>query len=161
MNTTTSGTEMDTTDMEREMGADAATDFPDVSVRFHTFSPEGAVRARGSMNIGGCFAIRNVKLMLSKEKGYYLGMPAYKVGDDWKDLCFPTTSEFRQHMIDTAVAEYEKLLDKAHQASRQNVGITEPGQQGADPFERPGHEAGYPDSYVAAPQGHEAGMASM
>lgn len=154
-------TEVGTEYPAHETEPGTAGNFPDIAVRFHTFSPEGVVRARGSINIGGCFAVKNVRLMLSQEKGFYLGMPGYKVGEDWKDHCFPTNGAFRQKMIDAAVAEYDKALGMAHQASQQNAGSATHDQESDDPFERTGNEAGHSEAYAAAPQGYDAGMAYM
>ncbi len=59
----------------------------DVSVRINSMQPEGATRARLSLNLGGVFAVRGVKLMDGRN-GPFLSMPSYKGGESFKDVCF-------------------------------------------------------------------------
>lgn len=102
-----------------------------VDVKIGSIRPEGNVKAYASVNLNGCFAIRNVKV-LESSKGLFVSMPSYRAGNgEYRDICFPVTKEFREQ-LNSAV------LDAYHQALIQ-------GQKEAlkqQPSEAPTQEAG-------------------
>ena len=102
--------------LQENVGSNAAQPLG-VKVRIHSISPAGSLRARCSLELGGCFAVRGVKLMECKN-GLYLSMPSYKVGDEYKNHCFPVTAAFHQTLLDAVAQEYEQSLGQAQTRSR-------------------------------------------
>lgn len=134
----------------------------DVKVRIHSIKPEGSMRAQCSLELGGCFAVRGVRLM-DGANGHFLSMPSYKSGDGYKDLCFPVTKEFREKLLDTVVQEYEQALEQTrlsghNREPRAGLDVEmedEPEQGGAEDPVQTALPSGVPPSYYAeqAPEG--------
>lgn len=67
---------------------------------------DGNVRAVASVNFDDCFAVKNIKVM-EGNKGLFVSMPSYKTQDGgYKDICFPTTAEFRQQLNNEIIDAY-------------------------------------------------------
>lgn len=125
----------------------------DIKVRIHSFSPHSTVRARASLELGGCFAVRGIKLVNGK-KGLFVSMPGYQAGGKNFDTCFPVTKEFREQLNEAIFAEYQLQLEQTHQQSRE-MQLSGPEafetQEASDPFMNPAPEMGQ----------QEAGMQEM
>lgn len=68
----------------------------DVDVRVYPSKEEGNLLAFASVTLGGCFAVKGIKIM-DGEKGAFVSMPDRKDSKgEYHDICFPTTSEMRQ-----------------------------------------------------------------
>lgn len=81
-----------------------------VDVKIGSIRPEGSVKAYASVNLNGCFAIRNVKV-LNSAKGLFVSMPSYKAGNgEYKDICFPVTKEFREQLNSAVLDAYQQAL---------------------------------------------------
>ena len=100
-------------------------------VKIQSIRPEGTLRATATVNINDAFAIRGVKLM-EGSKGLFVSMPSYKAGNgEYKDICFPCTSESRKEFDKAVIGAYEqtlaqgqdqKLKEKAsEEATQENV----------------------------------------
>lgn len=81
--------------------------------------PKGKVKAYATLCIGGCFLIRNVKIV-EGEYGPFISMPArYTRKNEYHDICFPTTREFRKAIERCLIAEYNEtiggILDEKNQ----------------------------------------------
>ncbi|HBR09342.1 MAG TPA: SpoVG family protein [Clostridiales bacterium] len=81
----------------------------DYDVRIFGVKGSGAQRASASVNINGAFAIRGVKV-LESSKGLFVAMPQYKVGSEYKDICFPCTKESREQFNTAVMKAYEQAL---------------------------------------------------
>ena len=81
-------------------------------VRIHSIQFDGPCRATASLNINGCFAVRGIKVMESS-KGLFVSMPSYKVGNEYKDICFPITPECRKQLNDAVLGAYEQALTQS------------------------------------------------
>ncbi len=66
-----------------------------------------------SVNINGVFAVRGVKV-LESNKGLFVAMPQYKVGNEYKDICFPCTKESREQFNAAVMKAYEQTISQAH-----------------------------------------------
>ena len=88
--------------------------YPDteVDVRILSLRSEGSIRATASANLNGVFAIRNIKVMEGKN-GLFVSMPSFKVGDDYKDIAFPVTKDFRKKFNAAVLDAYEQRLEQA------------------------------------------------
>lgn len=81
-----------------------------VEVKIGSIRPEGNIKAYASVNLNGCFAIRNVKV-LDSTKGLFVSMPSYKAGNgEYKDICFPVTKEFREQLNTAVLDAYQQAL---------------------------------------------------
>ena len=79
----------------------------DIKVKIHALRTEGGRLADASVTLDGCFAIRGVKIV-NGSKGPFVSMPSYKSGEQYRDLCFPCTKEFKQE-FDRAVLDAYQL----------------------------------------------------
>ena len=78
-------------------------------VRIFGAKSSGTQRATASVNINGAFAIRGVKV-LESSKGLFVAMPQYKVGSEYKDICFPCTKEAHEELNNAVMRAYEQAL---------------------------------------------------
>lgn len=101
----------------------------EIAVKIHSIHTSGPVLANASVDLNGCFAIRGVKVM-SGSNGPFVSMPRYKSGDEYKDICFPCTKEFRQQFNDSVLAAYQQELSQLPQRQQENAA---PGQEQAAP----------------------------
>lgn len=87
----------------------------DIDVKIHSINTSGNVLANASVTLGGCFAVRGLRVMNS-EKGPFVSMPGYKSQNGFRDICFPCTKEFRQHFQDTVLNAYRQELTQLHES---------------------------------------------
>ena len=81
----------------------------DFDVRIHSIKPNESIKGTASVNINGAFAIRGVKI-IEGSNGLFVSMPSYKVGNEYKDICFPITQECRKQLNDAVIGAYEQAL---------------------------------------------------
>ena len=90
----------------------------DVDINIYRPSAQGPILADASVTIGGCFAIRGVKIKEGKN-GPFVSMPSRIVNGEYKDVCFPCTKEFKQQFDQTVLGAYQQAMD---QSFRQHQG---------------------------------------
>jgi stage V sporulation protein G len=78
-------------------------------VRIFGAKDNGTQRATANVNVCGIFAVRGVKV-LESSKGLFVAMPQYKVGNDYKDICFPCTKEAHEELNNAVLNAYEQAL---------------------------------------------------
>ena len=78
-------------------------------VRIFGAKNNGTQRATANVNVNGIFAVRGVKV-LESSKGLFVAMPQYKVGNDYKDVCFPCTKEAYEELNNAVLNAYEQAL---------------------------------------------------
>lgn len=84
----------------------------DISVKVYPVQDSKNLLANASVTIGGCFAIRGVRVMNS-EKGAFVSMPQRKSAEgEYKDICFPTTAEMRKTLNSAVLGEYQRTMAK-------------------------------------------------
>ena len=86
---------------------------PDAKI--HSINTSGNVLAYASVTLGGCFAVRGLRIVDST-KGPFVSMPGYKAKDGCRDICFPCTKEFRQQFQDTVLCAYHQELAQIHES---------------------------------------------
>ena len=84
----------------------------DFDVRIHSIKPNESIKGTASVNINGAFAIRGVKIIEGRN-GLFVSMPSYKVGNEYKDICFPITQECRKRLNDAVIGAYEQALTQS------------------------------------------------
>ena len=101
---------------------------PDAKI--HSINTSGNVLAYASVTLGGCFAVRGLRIVDST-KGPFVSMPGYKAKDGCRDICFPCTKEFRQQFQDTVLCAYHRELAQIHRSR----GCERPRQRESSGFE--------------------------
>ena len=96
----------------------------DYDVRIFEVKSSGAQRASASVNINGAFAIRGVKV-LESSKGLFVAMPQYKVGSEYKDICFPCTKESREQFNAAVMKAYEQALNQKQSQAQSDAPTTQ------------------------------------
>ena len=89
-----------------------------ISVRIHPERAQGPVLAYASVSLNDCFAVRGVKVMRGS-KGLFVAMPRQKSGEEYRDICFPCTKEFRQKFDRMVLDAYQQEM--APQAQQQDA----------------------------------------
>ena len=84
----------------------------DFDVRIHSIKPNESIKGTASVNINGAFAIRGVKI-IEGSNGLFVSMPSYKVGNEYKDICFPITQECRCCYIEARLLDMPSTLHLA------------------------------------------------
>ena len=79
------------------------------TVRIHrTFTEKGKLKAIASINLEDAFNIHNIRL-IEGVKGYFLSMPDRRKPDGgFRDICYPTNSDFRNTLTESVVSAYEE-----------------------------------------------------
>ncbi|MGN0802130.1 MAG: SpoVG family protein [Candidatus Faecivicinus sp.] len=73
----------------------------------------GNTLAMTSLTIGGCFAVRGVKVVQGRN-GPFVSMPQAKDGKGgYQDICFPISREVREQVSKLVLDKYNAQLDKA------------------------------------------------
>lgn len=80
-----------------------------VDVRIYAIHLSGPVLAEASANLNGCFTIRGLKVV-DVGNGPFLSMPSYRMGDRYRDVCFPSEREFRSQFQQAVLDAYEQAL---------------------------------------------------
>ncbi len=100
--------------MNENITPEASTPQPaklDVVVRVYPSKEEGNLLAFASVTLGGCFAVKGVKIM-EGETGAFVAMPDRKDSKgEYHDICFPTTSEMRQALHTAVLGEYQRVME--------------------------------------------------
>lgn len=61
-----------------------------------------------TLTLDDCLVIKDIKLMQSKAGNLFVSFPNKKVGDEYKDIVFPITKEFRNELIDKIMQKYNE-----------------------------------------------------
>lgn len=84
-----------------------------LDVRVNTIENGGNVKAYASVNIGGAYAIKNLRI-IEGSKGIFVAMPSVKnQKGEYDDIFFPITKESRTALNDSVIAAYEQKLEMA------------------------------------------------
>ena len=99
-------------------------------VRIQSIKPSDSIKGTASVNINGAFAIRGVKI-IEGTNGLFVSMPSYKVGNDYKDICFPCTSESRKEFDKAVIGAYEQALAQGQDQEQKEKASEEATQENA------------------------------
>ena len=109
----------------------------DISVKVYPTQDSGNQLASATVTLGGCFAIRGLRVMNS-EKGAFVSMPQRKNAQgEYKDICFPVTAEMRRELNSAVLGEYQRTMEQGHSrsekaAERRESVLDTLGQKSAD-----------------------------
>lgn len=75
--------------------------------------PRNNTLAMASLTIGGCFAVRGVKVVQGRN-GPFVSMPQAKDGKgEYQDVCFPISKEVREQVSKLVLDQVQCQKDKA------------------------------------------------
>lgn len=79
-------------------------------VRLTKAPPEDSCLAYGSVTFDGDFVVCGIRVLKNKEGDLFVGFPSRKnQKGEYKDICFPMTSNLREDITIGVLGEYEKL----------------------------------------------------
>ena len=82
-----------------------------VEAKVYPTKKEGNLLAFANVTLGGCFAVKNIRIMNS-EKGMFLAMPDRQdAKGEYRDICFPTTAEMRKTLDRAVMGEYQRVME--------------------------------------------------
>lgn len=84
-----------------------------------------SIKGTASVNINGAFAIRGVKI-IEGSNGLFVSMPSYKVGNEYKDICFPITQECRKQLHEAVIGAYEQAISQGQDTVAKHHGMQAP-----------------------------------
>ena len=90
-----------------------------------TIRPGESIKGTASVNINGAFAIRGVKI-IEGSNGLFVSMPSYKVGNEYKDICFPITQECRKQLHEAVIGAYEQAISQGQDTVAKHHGMQAP-----------------------------------
>ena len=102
----------------------------DVAVRVYPSKTEGNPLAYASVTLGGCFAVKGIRVMDS-EKGAFVAMPDRKDSKgEYHEICFPTTAEMREALNTAVMGEYHRVVELiAAQGEKARASVPDAPQQ--------------------------------
>ena len=93
----------------------------EIDVKIYRPSPKGPVLADASVTLNGCFAIRGIQIREGKN-GPFISMPSRQVRGEYRDICFPCTSEFRQAFDQAVLDAYRMEISQMAQPAQKQDG---------------------------------------
>lgn len=97
-----------------------------IDTRIYPVKNHSKLLARASVTLGGCFAITGIQIMRGKNDEPFISMPSRKAGQEYRDVCFPCTKEFRQEFNGAVLSAYEQKMAEQTQAKTQATSQQEP-----------------------------------
>lgn len=88
------------------------TQLPSVEARVRPVTPKNNLIAFASIKIADCFAVNDIPVKSGKN-GIYFDNPTKPDGKGgYKDICLPTTGEFRQHITAAIADAFDRAVEK-------------------------------------------------
>lgn len=97
-----------------------------IETRVYPVKDHGKLLARATVTLGGCFAITGLQILEGKEGQPFVSMPSRKVGEEYKDICFPCTKEFRKELFDSILSAFEQTMAEQSHKQTQKPSQQEP-----------------------------------
>ncbi len=98
-------------------------------VKIYSIKPEESIKANASVNINNAFAVRGVKV-IEGSNGLFVSMPSYKSGNEYKDICFPITSECRKQLQDAVLGAYEQAVTQSQNSVQKHHELQQQAPEG-------------------------------
>lgn len=87
-----------------------------MKVKIYGASVDGPVLARASVTLDDCFAVRDITIR-EGSNGPFVSMPSRKYKDEYHDVCFPCTKEFKREFDGIVLNAYQQKLEEMQQES--------------------------------------------
>lgn len=85
-----------------------------IDVKIHALRTEGSCLADASVCLDDCFAVKGVRIV-NGSNGPFVSMPSYKAGNQYRDVCFPCTKEFKQTFDRAVLDAYQQQMTQAQE----------------------------------------------
>lgn len=72
-----------------------------------------------SVTLDNLFVVGNIKIV-NGENGLFVSMPNYKVDEEYKDICFPTTASFYNKLNEVVLGKYNEIVQDRQQDKNQS-----------------------------------------
>ena len=89
-----------------------------MDIKIYPHSGDGPITAFASVTLGGCFAIRGVKVMKGKN-GVFVSMPSRQVKGAYQDICYPCTKAFKREFDRKILDAYQQVITQGSQEHQQ------------------------------------------
>lgn len=87
-----------------------------VAANITPYTKEGKdIQGIGRIVLNDCFAVKNV-VVHGSEKGDWVSMPSVRNRNDFQDVCYPITKEFRQEVNSKVLGALESAREKEREA---------------------------------------------
>lgn len=74
------------------------------------FEERGSLKAMASVNLDNCFTVNSIRV-IDSPKGLFVAMPSREKQDGtYRNICFPTTKEFREELNSAILAAYRQKI---------------------------------------------------
>ena len=80
-----------------------------IDVKIYLPKNPSALLATASVCLEDCFIIRGVKVV-EGSKSIVVSMPSRKVDEEYRDVCYPSTKEFRQEFDQAVLDAYAEAV---------------------------------------------------
>ena len=70
------------------------------------------VKGVASVVFDNCFVVKGIKI-IEGNKGLFIAMPSIKVGNEYKQDCYPITAEFREILSGSVLEAYNEQLTQS------------------------------------------------
>jgi len=80
-----------------------------IDVKIYLPKNPSALLATASVCLEGCFIIRGVKV-IEGSKTVFVSMPSRRVDEEYHDVCYPSTKEFRQEFDQAVLDAYAEAV---------------------------------------------------
>ena len=82
-------------------------------VRMNLMNHTGACKAIGSISLDGCFAVRGMRVMQSKEGKYFVSFPSReRANGEYEDIAFPLNKELYNKITDATIGKFNELREQ-------------------------------------------------
>ena len=83
-------------------------------VRIQSIRPGDSIKGTASVKI------------IEGSNGLFVSMPSYKVGNEYKDICFPITQECRKQLHEAVIGAYEQAISQGQDTVAKHHGMQAP-----------------------------------
>lgn len=90
----------------------ASTQLPSVEARVRPVTPKNNLIAFASIKIADCFAVNDIPVKSGKNGIYFDNPTKLDSKGEFRDVCLPTTGEFRQHITAAIADAYGRAVEK-------------------------------------------------
>jgi len=81
-------------------------------VRIFPATGNGNFKAAASMTFDDCFVVKGLRIVEGKN-GLFVSMPAKEWNENYYDVCFPITSDFRKKIQNRVLEEFDRAGERS------------------------------------------------
>jgi len=89
---------------------------------------DGSLKGVADIVFDDIFVVKGIRIM-EGEKGLFVSMPSRKVGNEYKQDCFPITADFREKLNNTILEAYNNKLNHTEEQTNDVQNTATDGKQ--------------------------------